>query len=161
MLLIKQFLDQDFCMRLKLLCSGGFPDGSVVTESTCQCRRRRFSPWVGKIPWRRKWQFTPVFLPGDSMDRGAWWVTVQGVTKSWTWLSMHAQPRYHTEISSLLREVYVSSWSLYPEGHANLLLIYWFNKNMPEMNVTDHFLKWFLPGRREKRFPKLVLCSLR
>ena len=33
-------------------------------ESTCQCRRGRFNPWVGKIPWRRKWQLTPVFLPG-------------------------------------------------------------------------------------------------
>ena len=27
-------------------------------------RRLRFDPWVGKIPWRRKWQPTPVFLPG-------------------------------------------------------------------------------------------------
>ena len=35
-------------------------------ESTCQCRRHRFDPWVGKIPWRRKWQPTPVFLPGES-----------------------------------------------------------------------------------------------
>ena len=34
--------------------------------STCQCRRRGFDPWVGKIPWRRKWQPTPVFLPGES-----------------------------------------------------------------------------------------------
>ena len=25
-----------------------------------------FAPWVGKIPWRRKWQPTPVFLPGES-----------------------------------------------------------------------------------------------
>ena len=33
-------------------------------ESTCQCRRHGFDPWVGKIPWRRKWQLTPVFLPG-------------------------------------------------------------------------------------------------
>ena len=33
-------------------------------ESTCQCRRCQFDPWVGKIPWRRKWQPTPVFLPG-------------------------------------------------------------------------------------------------
>ena len=33
-------------------------------ESTCQCRRYRFNPWVGKIPWRRKWQLAPVFLPG-------------------------------------------------------------------------------------------------
>ena len=33
-------------------------------ESICQCRRPKFDPWVGKIPWRRKWQPTPVFLPG-------------------------------------------------------------------------------------------------
>ena len=31
-------------------------------ESTCQCRRRGFNPWVGKMPWRRKWQPTLVFL---------------------------------------------------------------------------------------------------
>ena len=30
------------------------------------CRRHRFNSWAGKIPWRRKWQPTPVFLPGDS-----------------------------------------------------------------------------------------------
>ena len=35
-------------------------------ESACQCRRCRFNPWVRKIPWRRKWQPTPVFLPGES-----------------------------------------------------------------------------------------------
>ena len=35
-------------------------------ESTCQCRRHGSNPWVGKIPWRRKWQPTPVFLPGKS-----------------------------------------------------------------------------------------------
>ena len=32
--------------------------------------------------WRRKWQPTPVFLPGEFMDRGAWWATVHGVAKS-------------------------------------------------------------------------------
>ena len=38
-------------------------------ESACQCRRHRrcgFDPWIGKISWRRKWQLTPVFLPGKS-----------------------------------------------------------------------------------------------
>ena len=35
-------------------------------ESACQCRRHEFSPWVGKIAWRRKRQPTPVFLPGKS-----------------------------------------------------------------------------------------------
>ena len=35
-------------------------------ESTCQCRRREFDPWVRKIPWRRKWQPSPIFLPEKS-----------------------------------------------------------------------------------------------
>ena len=52
-----------------------------------QCRRQRFSSWVRKIPWRGKWQLTPVLLPGKSMDGGAWQVTVHGVSKSWTQLS--------------------------------------------------------------------------
>ena len=34
--------------------------------------------------WRRKWQPTPVFLPGDSQGRGAWWAAAYGVTQSWT-----------------------------------------------------------------------------
>ena len=34
-------------------------------EPACQCRRCGFNPWVGKIPWKRKWQPTPVFLPGE------------------------------------------------------------------------------------------------
>ena len=38
--------------------TSGFPGDS---ESTCQCRRSRFDPWVRKIPGRRKWQPTPVF----------------------------------------------------------------------------------------------------
>ena len=39
-------------------------------ESVCLKRGRPgFDPWVGKIPWRRKWQPTPVFLPGKSHGR--------------------------------------------------------------------------------------------
>ena len=45
----------------------GFPGGASGKEPTCQVRRHKrcgFDPWVGKIPWKRKWQPTPVFLPG-------------------------------------------------------------------------------------------------
>ena len=35
-------------------------------ESACLCRKHKFNPWVGKIPWGRKWQPTPVFLLGKS-----------------------------------------------------------------------------------------------
>ena len=39
------------------------------------------------LHWRRKWQPTPVFLPGESQGRGAWWAAVSGVAQSWTRLS--------------------------------------------------------------------------
>ena len=38
-------------------------------ESMCQCRGCGSHPWVGKILWRRKWQPTPVCLPGESRGR--------------------------------------------------------------------------------------------
>ena len=44
--------------------SAGFSWWLNGKESTYQCRRCGFNPWVGKIPWRRKWQATPVFLAG-------------------------------------------------------------------------------------------------
>ena len=46
----------------------GLLGGTSGKEPACQCRRhkgRAFDPWVGKIPWRRAWQSTPVFLPGE------------------------------------------------------------------------------------------------
>ena len=40
---------------------------SVVAQTVgLQCRRPGFDPWVGKIPWRRAWEPTPVFVPGES-----------------------------------------------------------------------------------------------
>ena len=47
----------------------GLPRWLNGRESTCQCKRHRrhvFDPWVGKIPWRREWLLTPIFLPGKS-----------------------------------------------------------------------------------------------
>ena len=43
----------------------GFPGGSDGKESACNAGDSGSTPWVGKIPWKRKWQPTPVFLPGE------------------------------------------------------------------------------------------------
>ena len=51
----------------RLICKGGSPGGTSGKESACQYRKQRrcvLDPWVRKIPWRRAWQPTPVFLPG-------------------------------------------------------------------------------------------------
>ena len=52
-----------------IMCYWGFPSGASGKELTCQCRRcerHRFNPQVGKIPWKKAWQPTPLFLPGES-----------------------------------------------------------------------------------------------
>ena len=52
-----------------MLLQLGFPGGACGKEPIFQCRRINrlgFDAWVGKIPWRRAWQHTPVFFPGES-----------------------------------------------------------------------------------------------
>ena len=53
----------------KYIGGGGSPRWLSGKESASQCRRHRFHPWFRKIPWRRKWQCTPVFLPGKSHEQ--------------------------------------------------------------------------------------------
>ena len=47
----------------------GFLGSWAVKEYSCQCRSCGFHLWVGKIPWRGKWQPTPVFMPGKSQKQ--------------------------------------------------------------------------------------------
>ena len=76
----------------------GFPWQLSGKESTCQCKRHGFNPWAGKIPWRRKWLHTPVFLPGKSHGQRSWRATILRVVKSWTWLSTHRDTQTHTTL---------------------------------------------------------------
>ena len=64
-------------------------------EPACQVRRcllTQLDPWVGKMPWRRKWQ-PPLQYSclENSMDRGAWQATFHGVAKSQAQLSRHTE----------------------------------------------------------------------
>ena len=59
----------------------GFPQWLGGKESTCKTGDSGFNPWVRKIPWKRKWQPTSVFLLRNPMDREAWKTSVHGVTK--------------------------------------------------------------------------------
>ena len=48
-----------------------------------QCSKRRFDPWVGKIPWRRAWHSLQYSCLENPRDRGTWWSMVHRVSKSW------------------------------------------------------------------------------
>ena len=56
-------------------------------ESDCNAEDASLIPGSGRFPWRKEWVTTPVFLPGEFLDRRAWWATVHGVTKSQKQLS--------------------------------------------------------------------------
>ena len=63
--------DRPLSLMSPALSGGFFTTSTAWEEPACQCLRRRrerfgFNLWVGKIPWRRKWQPTLVFLPGKS-----------------------------------------------------------------------------------------------
>ena len=61
----------------------------VVKNLPAKARRHKrhwFNPWVGKIAWRKAWQPTPIFLPGESHGQRSLCATVHGVAKSQTGL---------------------------------------------------------------------------
>ena len=67
---------------------GRSPGGSEGKASVYQCGRPGFNPWVGKSPWRRKWQPAPVLLPRKPHgQRSLVQATAHGVEKSQTQLS--------------------------------------------------------------------------
>ena len=51
---------------ISLIITEGFPDCSVVKNLPVNSRDASLIPGLGRSPWRRKWQLTPVFLPGKS-----------------------------------------------------------------------------------------------
>ena len=73
-------------------------------ESTYQCRRckkHRFDPWVGKIPWKRAGQLMPVFLPGESHSPGRLQlIGLQKVRHNWSNLAgMHGAGKLSSFLS--------------------------------------------------------------
>ena len=67
-------------------------------------RERGLNPWVRKIPWRRKWQPTPVSLPGKSHGQRSLVDYVHGVAKSWMWLSTCYWPLLRALGAQFIRE---------------------------------------------------------
>ena len=103
-------------------------------ESTCQCKRCGFDPWVGKIPWWRKWQPTPELLLGKShgqrslMGYSPWGCKEWGKPK---WLStpqrgdetIAQKMSERTRKGKTAQQVYGASWDdwSYVEATVNML----------------------------------------
>ena len=95
----------------------GFPGGASGKELACQCSRRkrcRFDPWARKIPWRRAWQPTPVFLPREShVQRSLAAFSAQGCRVRYDWSDLAcAHTDTHTCRDS--ESIVYSGWSVAP-----------------------------------------------
>ena len=81
----------------------GFPGGSV--DRVClRCGRNVFDLWIGKIPWRRKWQPTPVSLPGESHGQRSLvtyspWGHKESDTTEWLTLPLSFQDSHYVRVS--------------------------------------------------------------
>ena len=76
--------------------------GGSDNRISLQCRRPGFDPWVGKIPWRRKWQPTAVLLPGESHGQRNLWSTVHSVAESGRTEATHTHSVLSGEIRTTL-----------------------------------------------------------
>ena len=91
-----------------------------------QYRRPEFDPWVGKIPWRRKWLLTPVFLPGESHGQRSLtgyspWGREESDTTEWLTLSLSLN---NLTLSTLL-ESFSSASITKSDDHPNYLSPIW------------------------------------
>ena len=89
----------------------GLPWWLSGKESACQCMRHGFHSWVGKTPWRRAWQPTPVFLPENPMDRRTWQATVHRVAKSQTWLKRLSKQAKECGMPGTAQQSSLISWN--------------------------------------------------
>ena len=112
----------------------------VVLRQCRRCNRLRFDPWVGKIPWRRKWQPPPVLLPGKFHGQRKLVATTHGVTKSRTWLStQHIHHSFYNTSLPCLGKLHfcTSSRSLSPDlGQAAIHLINWPISKAPSVEYS-------------------------
>ena len=110
-----------------------FPGGASGKEPACQYRRHqisRFDPWVGKIPWRRAWQPTLVFLTGESHGQRS----LEGYNLQDSWrheLRLHCSQTWYNQDGELVgwgrvrpREVRGQSVGLrLTQGHMTLCFL--------------------------------------
>ena len=124
---MSQFLPPLWYLWVRTLSPSGLltrsSGGANGKESTCQCRRSRINPWVGKIPWKREWQPTPVFLPGKSHGQ-------RSLVSYTLWICRVRHDWAHTD--------FISFWLIYPSSIS-------FCKN--NMHIFSYSLNFLLESK--------------
>ena len=128
--------NQGYCLGLPRCLSG--------KECACQCRRCSFNPWFGKMPWRRKWQPTLVFLPEKShgqrslVDYSSWGHKRLG----------HNLATKTTIVSNPCKHAHVHTYSLHTSPASGKTHSHQFSKYNPGITAGHTDLHTSIYGRR-------------
>ena len=120
-----------------------FPGGTSGKEPTCKCRgykRLEFNPWIRKIPWKRAWRHTPVFLPGESLGQRSL------VGYSLTWLKRATQ---HIHIYIYIYIYIYTHTHTHTHTHSkcpNTSEEYHTFHHWRKFSLSHHIYKWFWSG---------------
>ena len=114
-----------------------FPGGSEVKASACNVGDLGLVPGSGRFPWRRKWQPTPVFLPGESQgQRSLVGYSPRGRKESDTteWLHFHFHMLYKSVSPSAVSD------SVRPQRRQSTRLLHLWHFPGKSTRVGCHFL---------------------
>ena len=149
-------------VRTVCVFTGVFPGGTTV-RIRLQCRRCVFDPWVGKIPWSRKWQPTAVFMPGKFHGQRSLAGYSPGGCKE---LDMATQRKEACQDSSLYQDESSASrrhwpWAGdFPEG-AGRLRDKWPRSRTGYLQTCFHFPWGSRPGTDPRPCPKGLSKDIR
>ena len=100
-------------------------------ESACQCRRHKrcgFNPWIGKIPWNRKWQPTPALLPGkfhgqrSLVGYSPWDCKELDMIEHTDKMHIHMKPLQFSSVQSLSRvQLFATPWTVARQAPLSML----------------------------------------
>ena len=116
-----------------------------------QCRRRRFDPRVRKIPWRREWLPTPVFLPGEFHGR-------RSLASHSPWGSQRIRPNWATFIHSLTHSPRFVCCCLLAYSFSDLDGLFWYFP--PLCEASDMLLRGCSPGYMHNNSRMAVVAEL-
>ena len=129
-----------------------FPDGSDSKASVCNVRQSGFNPWVGKIPWRRKWQPPPVFLSEEFHGQ-------RGLVSYSPW--GHKESDTTEWLTHTLRLFYWTSSGFFPVSLGEIIFfckVFWWWKFSPEGRKNT--AQWTLfPCSCHMRSPSATGCQ--
>ena len=132
--------------------SSGIPKWHSGKEPVCQCRRHKrfgFNPWVRKIPWRRKWQPAPGFLPGESHGQ-------RNLVSSSPWAHRELAMTEHTHLYTGSLQPHLLTVTVASRLPAYLFIL--FSPTTRAMFLKPHLFLAYNPSSFPGRLSTLFAC---